>query len=188
MNKSDLKTGMYVEDRLGNKMRFIEKCFIEEGLTIIKYGAYKEDLTEIDGNTGFDIMKVFDNNRKLIWERQEVDWTKVAIDTKVWVREDENADWLPRHYAGYSNGLYCTYPEGYTSFTTAKGKLTVIRWNQCKLAEEPQELKKEVTLEDLREKHNKEHQKHSCTRCYYNKYDENCMFAWLLDNYNVTEK
>lgn len=67
--------------------------------------------------------------------KQTIDWTKVPVDTKVWVRDADDAEWLLRHYAGYSNGLYCTYPEGYTSFTTTKGKLTVIRWSQCRLAE-----------------------------------------------------
>lgn len=63
----------------------------------------------------------------------KLDWTKIPVDTKVWVRNDNNEKWLPRHYAGYSNGLYCTYPKGYTSFTTTEGLSTVVRWSQCKL-------------------------------------------------------
>ena len=81
-------------------------------------------------------MKISSNTKKNIKEEPKIDWTKVPIDTKVWVRDFNDAEWLPRHYAGYSNGLYCTYPEGCTSFTTTKGKLTVNRWSQCKLAAE----------------------------------------------------
>lgn len=188
MNKSDLKNGMFVENRLEHKIRVIGKYFVTDDLEMREFDKYREDLTYALNDKDEDIMKVLDENYNLLWERQEIDWTKVAIDTKVWVRGADDDEWLPRHFAGYSNGLCYAYSEGCTSWTNEKEKSTAILWSQCKLAEEPQELRKEVTLEELREKHNKEHQKHSCTRCYYNEHDENCMFAWLLDNYNVTKK
>ena len=88
MNKSDLKTGMYLQVKTGSEMRFVEGHFVTEGLEIIKYGAYKEDLTDVDGNTGFDIIKVFDKNKKLLWRRQatNINFSRI-IKFRAWDKE-----------------------------------------------------------------------------------------------------
>lgn len=118
----------------------------------------------------------------------KIDWTKIPVNTKVLVREDENADWLPRHFAGYSNGYYCTYPDGCTSWTNEKGSATVIRWNQCKLAEE---CKNPITIEELSDLFEVFCDKYwKCEWCVYDSCytKSDCRLKWLLDNYNVVEK
>ena len=147
MVKSDIKNGMSFKTRYGDKCYIIDskvyKNSDKDESILGLWGSLEECLKSYDNELlvlhesphGADIMEVYDIENNLVWERQEIDWTKVAIDTKVWVRDFDDAEWLPRHYAGYSNGLYCAYPKGYTSFTNTKGKLTVVRWSQCRLAE-----------------------------------------------------
>ena len=185
MVKSDIKNGMSFKTRYGDKCYIIDskvyKNSDKDESILGLWGSLEECLKSYDNELlvlhesphGADIMEVYDIENNLVWERQEIDWSKIPRDTKVYVRQNQEDGWELR----YSNGR--------TFWSDSFVDLE--KWNYCELAE-TEEPKKEVTLEDLREKHNKEYRKHSCTRCYYNKYNENCMFAWLLDNYNVTEK
>ena len=49
-------------------------------------------------NTGLleDILR--DNNLELVWEKQEVDWSKIPIDTKVLCKDEDG--WHRRYFAG----------------------------------------------------------------------------------------
>lgn len=196
MVKSDIKNGMSFKTRYGDKCYIIDskvykKSDKDESILGL-WGSLEECLKSYDNELlvhesphGADIMEVYDIENNLVWERQEIDWSKIPRDTKVYVRQNQEDGWELRYFTKYENNKFYTYSNGRTFWSDSFVDLE--KWNYCELAE-TEEPKKEVTLEDLREKHNKEHRKHSCTRCYYNKYDENCMFAWLLDNYNVTEK
>lgn len=198
MVKSDFKNGMSFKTRYGDKCYIIDSKVYrnsdKDESILGLWGSLEECLKSYDNELlvlhesphGADIMEVYDIENNLIWERDEIDWTKVPVDTKVLVRASQKHRWDKRYFAKYENGKVFTFVNGYTSWSVSNTKF-LTSWEYARLAE-IDEPKKEVTLEDLREKHNKEHRKHSCTRCYYNKYDENCMFAWLLDNYNVTEK
>lgn len=61
---------------------------------------------------------------------QEVDWSKVAVDTPILVSSD-NIDWYCRHFAKYENGLFYVWDDGRTSYTT-NAKST---WEYAKLVE-----------------------------------------------------
>lgn len=63
-----------------------------------------------------------------------IDWTKVAVDTKILVRNDENGIWYNRYFAKYdekTNKVF-TWFGGATSWTEAN----VTEWRFAKLAEE----------------------------------------------------
>lgn len=50
------------------------------------------------------------NIKKFKWGYEEyvgsdVDWSKVPIDTKILVSDNQNDDWLPRYFAKYKNGI-----------------------------------------------------------------------------------
>ena len=45
-----------------------------------------------------------------------VDWTKVAVDTKVYVKNTETECWSKGYFAKYSRGKVYTWIEGYTSW------------------------------------------------------------------------
>lgn len=74
------------------------------------------------------------------WLEQEyvepvVDWSKVPVDTKVFVRDCDCAYWNRRYFAKFEDGKIFTWANGTTSFT-AKGFDDVTWWNQGKLAED----------------------------------------------------
>lgn len=62
-----------------------------------------------------------------------VDWTKVPVDTPIYVRDYEGEDWYPRHFAKFENEKVFTWKDGKTSFS-AKNKLSdTISWRLAKL-------------------------------------------------------
>ena len=85
------------------------------------------------------------NTLRMIWlleeykepEEPEIDWSNVAVDTPILVRNDEDADlWWRRHFAKYENGQVYVWDYGSTSWT-ANGDTTV--WKYAKLAESEDE-------------------------------------------------
>ena len=66
-------------------------------------------------------------------EQPDVDWTKVPVDTPIYVRNSENDHWLKRHFAEYKNEEVHTWNNGRTSFTT-HGLRTA--WKYARLAED----------------------------------------------------
>ena len=71
-------------------------------------------------------------------EEPEVDWSKVAVDTPILVRNSEYAttSWLRRHFAKYENGLVYAWKDSRTSWT-ANNMTTA--WQCAKLAESEEE-------------------------------------------------
>lgn len=74
------------------------------------------------------------------WLEQEyvepaVDWSKVAVDTKVFVRDSDSEPWKPRYFARFEDGKILAWTYGTTSFS-ADDLNYVSKWNQGKLAED----------------------------------------------------
>ena len=74
------------------------------------------------------------------WLEQEYvepvfDWSNVAVDTKVYVRDSDSEPWRPRYFARFEDGKILTWTYGATSFT-ADDLNDVSKWNQGKLAED----------------------------------------------------
>lgn len=65
-------------------------------------------------------------------EKQEIDWTKVPVDTKIWVKNSHDPIWIPRHFAEYKHEKVHAWLRGKTSFTTSEEQ----SWDCAKLAEE----------------------------------------------------
>ena len=68
------------------------------------------------------------------YEEPEVDWSKVAVDTPILVRNPEDKDWIRRHFAKYENGLVYSWCDGCTRWTAYRSKY-VTKWKYAKLAE-----------------------------------------------------
>lgn len=71
----------------------------------------------------------------------KVDWSKVAVDTKVYVRDREEDEWMPRYFSEFKDGRVYVWMDGTTSFTryvipNGPGKISYI---YTKLAEEEEE-------------------------------------------------
>ena len=65
------------------------------------------------------------------YKEPETDWSKVAVDTPILVRQGKNGRWFERHFAKYENGGVYAWIEGRTSWTGA----AEVKWNFAKLAE-----------------------------------------------------
>lgn len=46
-----------------------------------------------------------------------VDWSKVAVDTPILVRDSANLEWTERYFAKYDNGVVYAWSNGTTSWT-----------------------------------------------------------------------
>lgn len=74
------------------------------------------------------------------WLEQEyvepvVDWSNVAVDTKVYVRDSDSEPWKPRYFAKFEDGKIYTWNDGRSSFTASEPEST-LWWKQGKLAED----------------------------------------------------
>lgn len=197
MNKSDLKDFMVVKFR-----GFEDLGIITGGNILCKFGNgdynilyleyYNSDLRSDDGQFEYDIMSVYKitspnilftfehkdfKEMELIWKREEVDWSKVPIGTKVKVSDDK-IEWFNAYF------IKKLAPIEDTNFyvINAEGKLS--DWSYCKLAEKPKE---EVTKEELKEEYldfmEPESNGYEC-----DEEEIECLTEWILDYYNVTRK
>ncbi len=67
---------------------------------------------------------------------KEVDWSKVAVDTPIYVKNDGDQKWTPRHFAAYENGNILAWRLGWTSFTKMERDKTTTVWKFAKLKED----------------------------------------------------
>ena len=63
-----------------------------------------------------------------------VDWSKVAVDTPILVRNSREEAWTKRHFAKYENGTVYAWSGGRTSWIVGS-KLCIFDWKFAKLAE-----------------------------------------------------
>lgn len=68
-------------------------------------------------------------------EELEVDWSKVLVDTKIYVKDSEKEKWHRRYFAKYENGKVYVWNDGLTSWS-AYDENCVVSWKYAKLAEE----------------------------------------------------
>lgn len=62
-----------------------------------------------------------------------VDWTKVPVDTPIYVRDYEEENWYPRHFAKFENEKVFTWMDGSTSFSAENDSDKMISWRFAKL-------------------------------------------------------
>lgn len=63
-----------------------------------------------------------------------VDWSKVAVDTPILVRNSEEETWRKRYFAKYENETVYAWDGGKTSWSVGS-KLRIFDWKFAKLAE-----------------------------------------------------
>lgn len=61
-----------------------------------------------------------------------IDWSKVAVDTPILVRDYTSLEWAKRYFAKYENGSVFTWSNGATSWSN-DGRITA--WKLAKLPE-----------------------------------------------------
>lgn len=62
------------------------------------------------------------------------DWSKVALDTPILVKDDCDEEWVKSYFASYKNGEVRAWMGGRTSFSV-KNKTDTFGWKYAKLAE-----------------------------------------------------
>ena len=67
------------------------------------------------------------------YKEPEIDWTKVAVDTPILVRDHEDQPWLRRHFAKFKNGKVYTWFGSGTSWSVDVS--ATMKWEYAKLAE-----------------------------------------------------
>lgn len=65
---------------------------------------------------------------------EQVDWSKVKVDTPILVRESEQALWLKRYFAKFKDGKVYAWNGGKTSWSI-EDKTDMLSWKYAKLAE-----------------------------------------------------
>lgn len=175
MKKSDLKDGMVVTIRGGQQCILIERSLFKNNFTLNStLFDYNEDLTH-KKNKNNDIVKVFDIGKlKELWKREEVDWSKVPVGTKVLVSDNEN-NWYEHLFINY------IHDEEFKFKAVDIKSRQIHNWKYCKLAEE------EVTKGELKKEYldfmEPESNGYDC-----DEQEIECLTEWLLDNYNVTRR
>ena len=79
------------------------------------------------------------NGKTLKWANSEyveppVDWSKVAVDTQIFVRDSEAKEWRKRYFAKYDNGIVYAWAGGATSWSAERSS-NITDWKMAKLAE-----------------------------------------------------
>ena len=151
-SKEDIKPGMLIELLVyGEKeLHYVTLC--KEGMVLVDKEGHHTNLKYFNNDLSnrlydeIEITKVYDLNeyafsslrfsttsRELLWERKdEVDWNKVEVDTKVLVRDRPYNEWLKRHFAKYEDGKVYVFNDGRTSWSS-RG---ITHWEETKLWEE----------------------------------------------------
>lgn len=68
------------------------------------------------------------------YKEPEIDWTKIAVDTPILVRDNECEKWKKRYFVKYQDGYVYTYADGSTSWSS--DGMSLIKWKHGKLANE----------------------------------------------------
>lgn len=63
-----------------------------------------------------------------------IDWSKIAVDTPILVRDNEKEEWRKRHFAKYEGGVVYTWGDGTTSWSVYRSD-DITDWKMAKLAE-----------------------------------------------------
>lgn len=72
--------------------------------------------------------------KEYVEPEQQVDWSKVKVDTPILVKNTEKEEWQKRHFARFKNGKVYAWYDGLTSWSAA-GEDDVNFWKYAKLAE-----------------------------------------------------
>lgn len=68
-------------------------------------------------------------------EETEVDWSKIPINTKIYVKDKEKDKWLKRYFARYEKGEIYAWSSDHTSWN-AYNRNDTKSWKYAKLAED----------------------------------------------------
>ena len=130
VNEMTLKEKYDANVEFVNKLRFY--CKNHNCKQSVPFDASKCDLSKCECCTE-EIS--FDNFEKIMEYEPPVDWSKVPVDAKIYVRDNEDITWQKRHFSKYRDGRVYAFFGGKTSFTAYHDD-DDRSWRHAKLAEE----------------------------------------------------
>lgn len=107
---------------------------VGKNLVWVGYADYDYQLkVNSDESNYCDIMKVYNPIKKeIIYDRDDVDWSKVKVDTPILV-SDNNIGWTRGYFAKYEGGRIYTFYDGSTSWSASNKE--PCGWRYAKLAD-----------------------------------------------------
>lgn len=183
MNKSDLKNGMTLVLRNGCKVDYYKGYMMDfYSEVIMKMDNYNDDLTYNDRKCDFwDICRIIENDF-VIWKREDINWSKVPIGTKILFSINGGE---------YTEGLFIKKDGNkFIVCDDIKNRLFT-SCNYCKLAEESKE---EVTYNDMIDEFNNYCDAYLrvhkfCDKCDYKRNDQECdKFKFMKDKFTIIRK
>lgn len=126
----------FYKDELKVIMKRVTEDLLIDQIAVNKQGQPKRCITQSCDDCIFNghcalVAKRQWLEKEYVEPEQQVDWSKVKVDTPIYVRDNENSPWLPRHFARYKNGKVYVWYGGSTSFTENED----FSCNYAKLAE-----------------------------------------------------
>lgn len=114
---------------------------MEEALEMVGKVHYMNADDRIEAFGDAYLMYIIEQGTRKVMDKykawkEKVDWSKVAVDTPILVRDTENDKWKERHFAKFEDGTVYSYPNGRTSWS---GNGSVHSWKYAKLAEGSEE-------------------------------------------------
>lgn len=193
MKKNELKDGMLLELRDGDRFILVNNLML--GNTWYDLNSYNSDLTDAC-NRKYDIVKIYEifagysinhilipntvDGIKLLWERKEVDWSKVAFGTKVKVWDFVGDEICEGKF------IRCNDSEDLYKFDVFVEDEESMSWRNCELIEDADKEIPTYGEIDIKFENYCRGQVDGCSKCEIRA--ENCEIEYILKNYNVTKK
>lgn len=165
--KEDITPGTVIETR--DKEFYLFVYDEDKRPTFINQKGYSQSLDAFADNMfhlkhrSFDVMKAYKNSifgtalgiegvakeENLIFERKEIDWEKVSVDTKVRISAGKN-QYSNCYFAKYKNGQVFVFKGGGTSWSRI-GQIFPVDKNYVQLIEDNPEYHKSASLSEKKE-------------------------------------
>lgn len=129
----------FYKDELKVIMKRVTKDLLIDQIAVNKQGQPKCCITQSCDDCIFNghctlVAKRQWLEKEYVEPEQQVDWSKVKVDTPILVKNTEKEEWEKRHFARFKNGKVYAWYDGLTSWSTA-GEDDVNFWEYAKLAE-----------------------------------------------------
>ena len=125
----------FYKDELKVIMKRVTKDLLIDQIAVNKQGQPKCCITQSCDDCIFNRHCALEAKKQ--WLKQEhveqVDWSKVKVDTPIYVRCSDDEKWVPRYFAKFEDGRVYAWSDGTTSFTTPIAG--AVDWEYAKLAE-----------------------------------------------------
>ena len=141
MKKSDLKSGMIIESKGGERYILVDNILLSLKHWM-KLEIYNDNLlVNKRGLEALDIMKIYKSKEanlnsllgekelELIWERNEIDWSKVSFGTKVRCWDSNKSRAKEGKFLDYINNTY--YP--FRVYINHSDYNEEVSWRHCEL-------------------------------------------------------